>query len=189
MEFVDSETQRLLRTTARSYLANAYPWERLYRIESGDERLAADSLRPLADLGWFGLLAPQTEGDGSLLDAAVVIDELGYAGVPAPVAAANVAAYLLRDSNAAGELLADLATGRRLCTVSEATRRQGTAQPLVASGGSVSGALPLVPFADVCAFVLAPLLLEGEPAFAALPLAAACHPRRGAAVLAARRWV
>jgi alkylation response protein AidB-like acyl-CoA dehydrogenase len=79
----------------------------------------------------------------------------------------------LRDSNAAGDLLAGLASGKRLCTVSEATRRQANAEPLVVSAGSVTGALPLVPFADLSAFVLAPLRLDGEPAFAALPLAAA----------------
>ncbi|MEX1255395.1 MAG: acyl-CoA dehydrogenase family protein [Dehalococcoidia bacterium] len=172
MEFVDSETQRLLRSTARSYLADACPWERLFRIESGEEPLTEADVHELADLGWFGLLVPEPEGGGaSLLDAAAVIEEVGYAGVPSPIAPANVAAWLLRNAHAPPEHLADLSSGTRLVTVAEATRGHAPDAAITAAGGKLTGALPLVPFADLSAFVLAPLLIDGEPAFAALPLA------------------
>jgi alkylation response protein AidB-like acyl-CoA dehydrogenase len=171
MEFVDSETQRLLRSTARSYLADAYPWERLFRIESGDERLGEADVRELADLGWFGLLVPEPEGGGaSLLDAAAVIEELGYAGAPSPISPANVAAWLLRGAHAPPEHLAGLASGKWLATVAEATRRH-TPDAVTTAGGLLNGSLPLVPFADLSAFVLSSLKIDGELAFAALPLA------------------
>jgi alkylation response protein AidB-like acyl-CoA dehydrogenase len=171
MEFVDSETQRLLRTTARSYLAGAYPTERLFRIESG-ERLSETDLRGFAGLGWFGLLAPEPDGGGaSLLDAAVVIEELAYAGVPSPVAPANVAAWLFRDGDAGRALLPELASGRRLVTVAEASRALAGNAPVVIAKGALSGAHSLVPFAEESAFVIAPVSLNGAPAVAALPLA------------------
>src|SRR3972149_4475089 len=97
MRFGDSETQRMLRSTARSYLADKFPWERLYTLERGDERLTDVELQGFADLGWLSLLAPESAGGGGvpLLEAAAVIEELGYAAVPAPVAVSNIAAWLL----------------------------------------------------------------------------------------------
>ncbi len=181
MQFGDSETQRLLRNTARSYLADNYPWERLYDIESGKERLTEADLEGFANLGWFGLLAPESAGAGgaSLLEAAVVIEEFGYAGVPAPVSVGNVAAALLSsvaDSSRVGDLLASLAAGKRVFAVNEATRRRSQTQSarapdsLAASDGRLSGLLPMVPFADIAHFVLTPLALDGEPAFVAVSL-------------------
>jgi alkylation response protein AidB-like acyl-CoA dehydrogenase len=174
MQFVDSETQRLLRNTARSYLADAYPTERLFRVERGDERVADADLRAMADLGWFGLLVPEPDGGGaSLLDAAAVVEELGYAGVPSPVAPANVAAWLLRASDAGHALLADLASGRRLATVAETARSHAGDPPATLLRGALSGSLSLVPFAEESALVVAPVVLDGAPAVAALPLASA----------------
>lgn len=161
MQFSDSETQRLLRTTARSFLANAYPWERLYRIESGEDRVTEDDLYEMADLGWFDLLA--ADGDGaSLLDTAVVIEELGYVAVPSPVAPINIAAYLLSN--------AERLVATKRCTISEGARLRADTSSLVISNGAVTGTLPLVPFADLSAYVLTPVTLNGGPAFVALPL-------------------
>ncbi len=175
MRFADSETQRLLRTTARSYLAEAYPWERLYRIESGEERLAADDIKRFADLGWLALAAPERfgGGGGSLLDAAVLVEEFGYGCVPAPVAVANIAASLLPERGAG--LILPLASGEQIVTIAESLRRPHGANEtaLVVDGGRVSGTIRLVPFADLCAFVLAPALVDGESAFVALPLGVA----------------
>lgn len=164
MQFSDSETQRLLRTTARSFLANAYPWERLYRIESGVERMTEADLSEIAGLGWFELLIPESAGGGgaSLLDAAAIVEEFGYAGVPSPVAVANIAAYVL---SSAGR--ADLA---QRCTISEATRQYANTSSVTIAAGAINGTLPLVPFADLSAHVLAPVTIDGEAAFAALPL-------------------
>src|SRR5688572_33166870 len=98
MQFEDSETQKLLRDTTGSYLAANYPPDRLYAIESGKTPLDRNDLDSLAGMGWLSLLAPEASGGGgvSLLEAATVIDEFGYAAVPAPVVASNVAAYVLR---------------------------------------------------------------------------------------------
>jgi alkylation response protein AidB-like acyl-CoA dehydrogenase len=49
--------------------------------------------------------------------------------------------------------------------------------PVEASGGKLRGVLQLVPFAESAAFVLAPLTIDGEAAFAALSLAVAKRDR------------
>jgi alkylation response protein AidB-like acyl-CoA dehydrogenase len=175
MEFVDSETQRLIRSTARSYLADAFPFDRLVRIESGDEALSEADLQAFARLGWFELLAPE---DGtppaSLLDVATLVEEFGYAGVPAPVAVANIAVWLSQRPGTAAERVAEAASGVELVTVAETERRQASAgNAVVVQGGAISGSLRLVPFAEQCAFVLAPVRVDDEPAFVALPLTAA----------------
>ncbi len=183
MEFRDSETQKLLRDTVRSYLADKYPWERLYAIETGEEPLTGADLKEFANLGWLGLLVPESAGGsgGSLLEAAVVMDEFGYAAVPAPLTFSNIAADLLThipSNRNVQDHLASLAKGERLYVVSEATRRRGRLaywgengrSPLSASGGKISGTLPLVPFADLADFVLAPLEVDGEPGFALVAL-------------------
>jgi len=174
MQFGDSEAQKLIRDTARSYLAERFPWERLYAIERGDEALGESDIKSMGDLGWLGLLAPEALGGGgvSLLDAAVVIEELGYAATAAPVAATNIAAYLLSqvDESAAQEHLGSLATGHHLYTINEAIRRRGKALTngaLSADGGSLAA----VPFAESAAYVLTPTAgAEGSTAFALLPL-------------------
>lgn len=170
MQFADSETQRLLRNTARSYLGSRFPWERLYAFEDGREQLTGDDLAGFADLGWLGLLAPESAGGGgaSLLEAAAVIEEFGYAAVPAPVTVSNIAAHLLAQADAADHV-ASLTGGSRVYTIAEATRRR-SGTTLSATGGRLDGMLPLVPFCDVASFVLAPLMLDGQPAFAALSL-------------------
>lgn len=179
MEFADSETQRLIRSTARSYLADRYPWERLYGIERREAEIGPSDLKEMAELGWLGLLAPESAGGGgvSLLEAAVVIDECGYAGVPAPVAVSNIAADLMSRASAPGAAaghIADIVAGRRLYTVSAATRHRGRPSngvaPIALTGDRLSGSLPAVPFGQAADFVLAPLAAEGESAFGIIPL-------------------
>jgi alkylation response protein AidB-like acyl-CoA dehydrogenase len=167
MQFQDSETQRLLRTTAKSFLASAYPIDRLYRIESGDEAMTEAGLREIGELGWFELLLPEASGGAgaSLLDAAAVIEELGYAGVASPVPAANVAAYVLSLANHA-----ELAPG---CVVGEGARSQANKSTVTITGGVATGTLPLVPFAELSERILALATRDGQPALAVLPLSGA----------------
>jgi alkylation response protein AidB-like acyl-CoA dehydrogenase len=178
MLFSDSETQKLLRDTARSFLRDRYPWERLYALEQGEAQLTPDDLKEFAELGWLGLIAPESGGGAgaSLLEAAVVIEELGYAGVPAPVAATNLAASALASSETPEptQHLLDLTGGARLYTIAEASRWTGDgASPPSSSAGWLSGAIQQVPFGGVADYLIAPLSADGAPAIALLSLATA----------------
>jgi alkylation response protein AidB-like acyl-CoA dehydrogenase len=148
--YADSETQKLLRDTARGYLKDKYPVDRLYALEDGQGELTSSDLREFAELGWLGLLAPESAGGGglSLLDAAVVIEEIGYAGVPAPVTVSNIAAALLTGVQGADGHLLDLVAGRKLYTVADERN------------AAANGALRSVPFGMQADYVIAPL---GDP--------------------------
>ena len=49
MRFADSETQKLLRDTARSYLAEHFSWERLYEVHHGEGGLTGEELAGFAE--------------------------------------------------------------------------------------------------------------------------------------------
>jgi alkylation response protein AidB-like acyl-CoA dehydrogenase len=92
-----SPPQKLLVATAREYLRRHCPIELVQRL-ANDPRGHDDTLwRGMAELGWPGLLVPSDFGgsDGSLLDVALLVEELGYALVPSPFVASAVAATTL----------------------------------------------------------------------------------------------
>jgi alkylation response protein AidB-like acyl-CoA dehydrogenase len=175
IRFADSDAQSLIRRTARAYFADQYPWERIYAIERGETRIVPEHLGELAELGWLALLAPTARGGGgiSMLEAAVVVEECGYAAVPAPIAVSNIAAHMLSGlAPAAAGHIADVAAGRALVSVNESCRRHGRTQapPPVVDAGAVRGTLALVPFGEHAASVLTPLAVDGAPAWALLSL-------------------
>ncbi len=179
MLYGDSDIQKLVRGTARNYLADNYPWERLYALEqSGPAGLAGDDLAQLANLGWLALVAPETDGGGglTLVEAAVVVEELGHAAVPTNVIVSNVAAHMLARTGQ-GESVERLARGTARYTVSQATRRRERAVPgiefLRMEGGALHGQLPAVPFAASSEYVLGPCAVDGRESYACIPLAGA----------------
>jgi alkylation response protein AidB-like acyl-CoA dehydrogenase len=177
MLFADSETQKLLRDTARSFLRDRYPWDRLYALERGEAQLSPGDLKEFAELGWLGLVAPESAGGGgaALLDAAVIVEEIGYAGVPAPVSTANIAAYLLASDPSPENVRhsLDLTGGTRLYTIAEASRWTDDGLPAPAfDGGRLSGSIRLVPFGGMADYVIAPAAADGTPAMALMSLEA-----------------
>lgn len=160
MRFEDSETQKLLRTTVRSFLADKFPWDKLYDVESAEGELTADDITSFAEMGWLGLLAPSAEGGAELplVEAAVVIEEFGYAGVPSPVAVSNIVADALAgvERTAAREHLASLAKGSAQYTLSDGA--------LTLEDGKVRGSLALVPHGASADYVLTAIDVGGEGA-------------------------
>jgi alkylation response protein AidB-like acyl-CoA dehydrogenase len=174
MRFADSDTQALIRKTARAFFADRYPAERLYALERGDASLGASDLHELGDLGWLALAAPEATGGGGveLLEAAVVIDECGYAAAPLPLALSNIAADLLSTAGAGGEAhVGQLARGERWYTMATERRAaRGDENTRIERG---SGTLSLVPFGAVAEYILAPIAVEGSDAFGVIDLAGA----------------
>ena len=168
MRFEDSETQKLLRTTVRSFLANRFPWERLYAIENAEGELAPDDVKSFAQLGWHGLLAPGEAGGAglALTEAAVVIDEFGYAGVPSSVVISNIVAdALARLTGTAGrEHLALLTQGKARYTLAGGS--------LTLKSSHVHGTLQLVPYGVTADRVLTALEINGEPGIGLVEAAA-----------------
>jgi alkylation response protein AidB-like acyl-CoA dehydrogenase len=123
IDFRPSPSQQLLVAAAREYLRRQCPIE-LAQALALDARGVSDKLwRGMAELGWAGLLLPSDLGgsDGSLLDAILLVEELGYAAVPGPYVTSAVVAstLLLASANEAQRthLLGPMATGDRIATV------------------------------------------------------------------------
>jgi len=100
VDFEFSAEQEALRESVRSFLAARAP-RREVRAWYGSERGVPDEVwRGLVELGVVGLLVPAERGGagGGLVDAAVVLEELGRAACPAPYLASAVGAVSLVDA-------------------------------------------------------------------------------------------
>jgi alkylation response protein AidB-like acyl-CoA dehydrogenase len=96
LDFALSEEQERLRDSARELLARECPSERVRKIMAGGSGHDPDLQRVFAEAGWLGCLVPEVQGGAglALLDAAVLLEELGRALVPGPFLTSSVAAVL-----------------------------------------------------------------------------------------------
>ncbi|HEX4491625.1 MAG TPA: acyl-CoA dehydrogenase family protein [Acidimicrobiia bacterium] len=138
MDFEFSEDQELLRDSVRRFLADRAPIASYVRpLLDGDADRTPEVWDGLAALGVVGLLVPEEHGGAGMgmVDAAVVLEELGRAVHPGPYLATAVGAVTL--SLAAGAsrehsfLLPAMASGSVVGTVAllEPGRRFDVASP------------------------------------------------------------
>jgi len=123
MDFTPSPAQQLLVSTAREFLRRQCPPERV-QAWALDERGFDDKLwRQMAELGWPGLLVDPALGGsgGSMLDMTLLVEQMGYAGLPGPfVTSAIVVTPLLADGGTVDQhkrLLPALAGGELIATL------------------------------------------------------------------------
>jgi alkylation response protein AidB-like acyl-CoA dehydrogenase len=86
MNFGFSEEQELLRATARKFLENECPSERVRALMATPEGMTAELWRKLAEQGWTGLTLPEAYGGAGLglVDLVVLMEEMGRATLPGP---------------------------------------------------------------------------------------------------------
>src|SRR5205814_8436248 len=86
MDLALTESQQMLRNTARSVIEREAPKEVLVAAQGSETGLQADWWRTAAEIGWLGMLIPAEYGGGgsSLTDAAVLFEELGRGPLPGP---------------------------------------------------------------------------------------------------------
>src|SRR3954451_22487352 len=127
MDFAFSEEQKALRASARDYLADRFPLDRVVELADSDAGWDPAAWKELAEMGW---LAP----DLGVLEHAVLAEETGFGLLPAPLFATVGLAWPLLDD----ELRGAVAAGERSATIASA----GDVQ---ASGDRLSGIRALVP--------------------------------------------
>ncbi|MDP9335100.1 MAG: acyl-CoA/acyl-ACP dehydrogenase [Actinomycetota bacterium] len=114
MDFEFSPEQEMLRASVRAFLAHKAP---LASVRADYERPAPDTAvwDGLDELGLIGLLVGEEHGGAGMgmVDAAVVLEELGRAVCTAPYASSAIGAVSLADD----ALLPSLADGSRIGTV------------------------------------------------------------------------
>jgi len=86
MDFSLNEEQEMLKTMARDFLEKECPESFVREIEKGDQGYSPELWRKIADLGWLGLVYPEKYGGtgGSILDLAVLYEEMGRTMFPSP---------------------------------------------------------------------------------------------------------
>ena len=87
MDLAFSPSQQLLQQSARAFLQQRCPPERVQELALDPRGFAADLWKEIATLGWPGLLVPTELGGsgGSVGDALALVEELGRAVLPEPV--------------------------------------------------------------------------------------------------------
>lgn len=145
MDFSLTDEQRMLRDSARDFLATEWPVAELRRmLDASDAAAASDELwRKIVDLGWPGLLVPE-DNDGlglGMFDLAVLMEEVGQHLIPGTLHASGVLAALslatLGDEAAKQRYLPKLAEGALKATVGVYERNSGWTTALL--GGSSNG--------------------------------------------------
>ena len=116
MNFTFSDEQDMLRNSAREFLANRYPIERVAEMADGS---GFDPSRwsEIAELGWTGISLPEDAGGAamSFLEEMVVIEELGRALYPGPFFSTVVLS--LPALSRSPDVLEDVVAGRSAATM------------------------------------------------------------------------
>ncbi len=85
MDLALTESQEMLRTTARSFMEREAPVDVVVGLQKAESSLEPDLWAKAARLGWLGIVLPAEYGGSgdSLSDAAVLYEELGRGPLPA----------------------------------------------------------------------------------------------------------
>lgn len=123
MDLALSERQEMLKTTARELLDKECPRSYVREMEADEKGYSPQLWKKIAGLGWLGLPFPEEYGgsDGSFLDLAVLLEEMGRACLPGPFFSTVVLSglLLLDGANRAqkAELLPKIASGDLIVTL------------------------------------------------------------------------
>jgi alkylation response protein AidB-like acyl-CoA dehydrogenase len=123
VDFGLTDEQEQLRDAARELLLRECPMERVRKIAADPAGHDAGLWRTFAEAGWLGILVPEAQGGAGLgmLDAAVVLHELGRAVAPGPFLGSSVAAVTaLREGGSRAlqaEWLPRIAAGEAIATL------------------------------------------------------------------------
>ncbi len=87
MEFALSAEQELLKKEIRNFLETESPKSMVKKVESSELGYSPELWKKMAELGWLGLMLPEEYGGvgGSLVDLAVLFEEVGRAALPSPL--------------------------------------------------------------------------------------------------------
>jgi len=123
MNYDLGEEQKNLKQTAQKVLSKKCD-SGLVRAMAEDEKgFTSELWRTMAELGWMGLLVPQTYKGvgGNFLDLMVLLSEMGYFALPGPyfstVVLGGLALLEAGSDSQKAEVFPDLAAGKRIMTL------------------------------------------------------------------------
>jgi len=100
MNFGFTEEQQILRSEIRKYLEERCPMEEARRIMETETGFCPDRWAEIAELGWLGLLVPESCGGAGLgwIDLVVLLEETGRALFPSPLLGSALATLAIREN-------------------------------------------------------------------------------------------
>ncbi|MBM3131562.1 MAG: acyl-CoA dehydrogenase, partial [Chloroflexi bacterium] len=176
MDFNLSEEQQMLRNSARDFLTTECPKSVVRELEASESGHLPELWQKMADLGWTGLPIPEVYGGAglSLLDLAVLFEEIGRAAMPGPLFATVVLGAMpiaecgteeqkktILPKVAAGKLILTLALSEPevlsdLKWIATKAVREG-------DGFSLTGTKVFVPYAHIADSILVAARTSGSP--------------------------
>src|SRR5258705_10088443 len=123
MDLALTESQEMLRTTARSFMEREAPVDVVVGLQKAESSLEPDLWKKAAQVGWLGIVLPAEYGGSgdSLSDAAVLYEELGRGPLPGPFFSSGVLGALTVLEAGTEEqrrrILPGVAAGERVLTV------------------------------------------------------------------------
>jgi alkylation response protein AidB-like acyl-CoA dehydrogenase len=118
-----TEEQDLIRSTARRFLEERIPLERVRELMMSDDGFDRILWKEMADLGWTGLTIEEELGGAGFgpIELSVLLEEMGRMVTPGPfLASAVIATTVIQQIGTAeqqAELLPPLAAGERIATL------------------------------------------------------------------------
>jgi alkylation response protein AidB-like acyl-CoA dehydrogenase len=87
-----SESQEMLRRTAREFLESNCPATLVRELENSEKGYSPELWKKVAEMGWLGILFPSRYGgaDGTLIDQLALSEEIGRAILPSPMITSSV---------------------------------------------------------------------------------------------------
>jgi alkylation response protein AidB-like acyl-CoA dehydrogenase len=150
VKFDLSDDQEMLRSATADFLANESPVEVSRQISECDgEGFSREHWKKLAELGYLGLLAPESAGGQGLgpIALAIVCQQMGRVCFAGPYLDAVVAASVVEAAGVT-KLLAEIVAGKAIVTLATADRVWPTDEgETVFRDGHVRGTKYFVPFA------------------------------------------
>lgn len=122
--FAFGEDEKMLRDTARKFLQDHLPTDKLHQLVASDSDPYRDPpchwdknlWLQIVELGWSTVIVPEENGGSgmSLVALCALVEEAGRAALPSPFIATAIASLVLREchTNPANELLQAIARGK-----------------------------------------------------------------------------
>jgi 3-oxocholest-4-en-26-oyl-CoA dehydrogenase beta subunit len=175
MDFSFDDGQELFKRSARKFFETYGDKSVVKEIEASESGFSAALWKGMADLGWMGvLIPPEYDGLGSsLLELAVLLEEMGRAAMPTPFLYNVTATLAILEAGSEEQkksYLPKIATGELLLTmaVEEPTVNYDAAMistRAVRKGNQyiIEGIKRFVPYATVSDFFLVAARTDGQP--------------------------
>ena len=182
MDFGLTETQELIRTSAREFLADRSGPAAVRAAAEGDDEAIANLWKDVVDLGWPALTVPEQYGGAGLTfsDLAVLLEELGASLAPVPIVETAITTRILErygPEAIKSELLPQIANGDVLITPAMVERNASweahdptTVATRTDSSLVITGEKRFVSFANQATHVLTMVRTDDGPVLVVIPI-------------------